>query len=116
MDVELIERKTGDTYPILASIKDADGAAYPLTGVTQIVLVVSDKKDEADTETVEIFSEGSVVVEADGSAEFPCPPALAALVAAKYYAEIRMTQTGFVRTTETFEYRVSKRVGSVTGV
>lgn len=116
VDVLAIERKTGDTYPILASIVDADGVAYPLTNVTQIVLVVSDQKDEVEAEAVELFSVGSVVDEALGTATFPCTVAIAALVKSKYYAEIRMVQSTYVRTTNTFEYKVVVRVGSVTGV
>lgn len=116
-----VERKTGDTYPVLVTILDAAGDPYPLTDVTQIALVVSDLKDETLAEEVEIISLGSVVnstaVTGDddlGQASFPVPPELAALVSKKYSAEIRMTQSTYLRTTETFNYRVKVRVGSTT--
>lgn len=123
VDVLTIERKTGDTYPILAKLVDADGSPYPLTDVTQIVLVVSDEKDEVLDADIELFSTGTVVNptavtgDADlGHATFPVTTELSELLKDKYSSEIRMIQSTFVHTTETFEYKVVARVGSVTGV
>jgi len=124
IDVLTIERKTGDTFPILAKIVGEDGP-YSLQDVSQIVLVVSDLKDESSdpAPVIEIFSTGTVVnpaaVEGDddlGHATFPVTPALAELVKDKYFAEIRMIESTFIHTTETFEYKVTARVGSATGV
>lgn len=123
VDVLTIERKTGDTYPILAKLVDADGLPYALENVTQIVLVVSNEKDETLGATIELFSVGTVVnptaTTGDpdlGHATFPVTVDIAALVKDKYSSEIRMVQSTYVHTTETFEYKVVARVGSVTGV
>lgn len=108
--VSNIERKRGDTYPITVNILQDDGTAYDLTSTTQILLGVSSNKTNDSPGDADVISVGTVDDAANGVASFPVSATMAALAVGKYYAEVQFTQSGYIRTTNTFDYRVTGQI------
>ncbi len=105
-----IERKRGDTYPITVNILTSDGTAYNLTGVTASELGVSINKENDSPDDAEYKTTGVVQDAPGGVIEFPVTNAMAALPVGKYYAEVQFVQSGYIRTTNTFTYKVLAQI------
>lgn len=101
-----IERKQGDTYPVVATIQDADGNAFDLTGATAITLGIDADSANTSPDDATYTSTGTIVSATDGTVSFPVASPLADAAVANYYAEIQFTQGGYVRSTKTFRYNL----------
>jgi len=106
-----ITRKAGDTYPAQVTIQDADGAPFNLTGVTSIRMgldLATDPFNVAPNDAI-AFATGTVDTDpTSGKVVFDIAAEMAALAVNSYKAEIQFVQSGFIRTTDTFNYTKSQ--------
>lgn len=105
-----ISRKTGDSYPIAAVIKDENGDPHDLTGATQIKLGVASKKVLVTGDTPISVVTGTLGDAVAGEVNFTPDQPLLDLGVGDYYAEIQFVQNTFIYTTNTFAYNVMGQI------
>lgn len=103
-------RKTGDTYPIEATILQ-DGVAYDLTGATNLKLgVISKAGLSAGTAPIDELVGTLDTDGTDGKVNFAVTAPVYNLEADTYYAEIQFTQATYITTTATFELKMQRQI------
>jgi len=107
-------RKRGDTYDLLATIK-LNGAAYDMTGATEIQLLVDSAREVSSGSTAERVLEGALSDPVNGVVSFDMSASgnPTDLDKGEYFAEITfLNSSGKRMTTNTFEYH---QLGSLRG-
>ena len=103
---ENIRRKEGDTYPILAEIKDG-ATIMDLSGATAIQLGISASRSGGTVTVIDgaLDSDGT-----DGMLKFDDQAKLGAIAAGKHFAEITFQRGGYIYTTPTFSCEIEEQI------
>jgi len=106
-----IIRKQGDTYPIEVSVLRENGAPLDLSGADSFKLGVAETEILTPPDLPSMLLTGSVSDGLSGKVEFGLTATDAdGLVPGSYFAEIQFEQSGYVITTETFNYHVKGQI------
>ena len=108
MATEYIERKVGDTYPVVIAIATDSGAAHDMTGATNVLLGIDADKANTSPDDAEILVLGSVSDPSAGEVTFDADAtdSVAAMAVGNYWAEVQFIQSSYKRTTKTFPFRI----------
>lgn len=103
-DLPTIERRRGDTYANVVTIKSSDGNPVNLTGYT-IVMTVDRRREPTDNTTMVFQITGVLTEPTLGRVSFTPTSLNAATAAGTYYYDIQLTSgTGVIKTAGAGKY------------